>query len=66
MIEGKGSVRVECKSGEQLHLTEVYFVPSLSSNIISLAKLSEDGNRVVLEGTLMSIRDRFGKVQMKV
>lgn len=66
LIEGKGSVYVECKSGEQLHLTEVYFVPSLSNNIISLGKLSEDGNRIVLDGTFMWIRDNFGKVQMKV
>lgn len=66
LIKGKGSVIVECKSGEQLHLTEVYFVPSLPSNIISLGKLSEDGNRVVLDGTFLWVRGRSGKVQMKV
>ncbi|XBI14374.1 hypothetical protein VPH35_140971 [Triticum aestivum] len=66
LIKGKGSVIVECKSGEQLHLTKVYFVPSLPSNIISLGKLAEDGNRVVLDGTFLWVRGRSGKMQMKV
>lgn len=66
LIKGKGSVMVECKSGEQVHLMEVYFVPSLPSNIISLGKLAEDGNRVVLDGTFLWTRGRSGKVQMKI
>ena len=65
LIEGKGSVLVECHGGELL-LTEVYFVPSLSCNVISLGKLSEDGHQIVLDRMFLWIRDMFGKVLLKV
>ncbi|XP_076913584.1 uncharacterized protein LOC143572260 [Bidens hawaiensis] len=35
-ISGKGSILFETKSGEHRLLTDVYFIPSLRSNIISL------------------------------
>ena len=65
LIEGKGSVLVECHGGELL-LTEVYFVPSLTCNVISLGKLSEDGHQIVLDHMFLWIRDMFGKVLLKV
>lgn len=39
-IKGKGSVVFECENGEKRVLREVYFIPSLCSNIISLGQLS--------------------------
>ena len=51
-IEGKGSIAFRCKNGEERVLREVYFIPSLRSNIISLGQLSEEGNKVVLIGKL--------------
>lgn len=33
-IKGKGSVSLSCKNGEERLLREVYFIPSLRSNII--------------------------------
>ena len=35
-ICGRGSVLFECKNGEHFTLTEVYLIPKLQSNIISL------------------------------
>lgn len=39
-IKGKGSVAFQCKNGEERVLQEVYFIPSLCNNIISLGQLS--------------------------
>lgn len=39
-------------------LSEVYFIPSLQSNIISLRQLAEEGNEVVLHGAFLWVYDR--------
>lgn len=35
-IEGKGTIVFQCKNGEKRKLREVYYIPRLCSNIISL------------------------------
>lgn len=44
-IKGKGSMLLQCKNGDQKLLTEIYFVPSLCINILSLRQLAEEGCR---------------------
>jgi hypothetical protein len=40
-IEGRGTILFNCNSGEHLTLPEVYFIPKLCSNIVSLGQLDE-------------------------
>lgn len=40
---GRGSVVFMCKTGEERVFREVYYIPSLCNNIISLGKLLEEG-----------------------
>ncbi|XP_074376730.1 uncharacterized protein LOC141718249 [Apium graveolens] len=56
-IEGKGMVILKCKNGEDKALTEVYYIPTLCSNIISIGQLSEEGNRVIIKGSFLWIYD---------
>lgn len=65
-IEGKGSVTFECKNGEQRTLREVYYIPSLCNNIISIGQLSEEGNKVVIRGEFLWVFDECEKLLMKV
>ena len=65
-IEGKGSVAFQCKNGEERILQEVYFIPNLCNNIISLGQLSEAGNKVILEGDYLWVYEGSGKLLMKV
>lgn len=65
-IRGKGSIMFQCKNGEERTLKEVYYIPMLRSNIISLGQLSECGNEVVMRGEFLWVRDRQGKLIMKV
>lgn len=48
-IKGRGTVLFETRSGEHKALTDVYFIPRLKSNIISLGQLKERGCKIVLE-----------------
>lgn len=65
-IEGKGSIRIACKTGETRVLSNVYFIPTLRSNIISLGQLSEEGNRVVIDGEHLWVYERSGRLLLRV
>ena len=65
-IEGKGSIVFRCKNGEERCLKDVYYIPTLKNNIISLGQLSESGNKVVLQGNYLWVRDEKGELLMKV
>lgn len=65
-IKGKGSVAIKCKTGEERILQQVYYIPSLQSNIISLGQLSEDGYKIILSGEHLWVRDKRDKLLMKV
>ena len=65
-IEGKGSIRTACKNGATRILQGVYFIPTLRSNIISLGQLSEEGNRVVIDGKYLWVYDSCGRSLIQV
>jgi len=53
-------------TGEHRILTNVYYIPMLKSNIISLGQLDENGCKVVIEGGVMTILDRLQRLLAKV
>lgn len=65
-IEGKGSVSFICKNGEVRTLADVYFIPTLRNNIISLGQLSEAGNKVILEGDHLWVYEKSGTLLLRV
>lgn len=65
-IEGKGSIRIICENGENRVLNGVYFIPTLRSNIISLGQLSEEENRVVMNGENLWVYDSSGRLLIQV
>ncbi|KAG6741317.1 hypothetical protein POTOM_054550 [Populus tomentosa] len=65
-IQGRGSVLLEDFTGEHRILTNVYYIPMLKSNIISLGQLDENGCKVVIEGGVMTILDRLQRLLAKV
>ena len=56
-IEGIGSVVLQSKNDGHKVLTEVYYIPKLKSNIVSLGQLEEGGCKVVLENGFCSVFD---------
>ena len=54
-IEGIGSVVLQSKNDGHKVLTEVYYIPKLKSNIVSLGQLEEGGCKVVLEDGFCSV-----------
>jgi hypothetical protein len=56
-IEGRGTVLLRCKTGEHQRLTDVYHIPRLTANIISLGQLEEEGFKILLENGALKIWD---------
>ena len=65
-IKGKGTIPFICKNGEERSFQDVYYIPNLCNNIVSLGQLSEEGNRVVLHGKFLWVYDKLDRLLMKV
>lgn len=65
-ICGKGSILMQCITGEHRVLSEVYFIPRLKNNIISLGQLEENGCKYTGENGVMTVWDRQRKVLARV
>jgi hypothetical protein len=65
-IRGRGTVLFHCKSGEHRALTDVYYIPKLRKNIISIGQLDERGCQVLIDDGILHIRDRERKLLAKV
>ncbi|XP_074347273.1 uncharacterized protein LOC141686115 [Apium graveolens] len=65
-IKWKGTIVFKCKNGEERTLKDIYFIPSLRNNIISLGQLSEEGKQVTIKCEYMWIHEEEGKLLMKV
>nr|GEV43536.1 hypothetical protein [Tanacetum cinerariifolium] len=65
-IKENGSITFVCKNGEKRVLQDVYHIPSLCNNIISLGQLSKHGDMIQISGAHLWVHDKNGKLLMKV
>ena len=64
-IVGKGSVRFVFKGGDKKVLNNVYYIPTLKSNIVSLGQATEVGCEVNMKGNTLTLLDRTGQLMVK-
>jgi hypothetical protein len=60
-IKGRGTLVFQCKNGDQWLLPDVYYIPSLRSNLISLGQLTETGHRVVMDDDWLEVVEKSGQ-----
>ncbi|KAL1225767.1 Retrovirus-related Pol polyprotein from transposon TNT 1-94 [Cardamine amara subsp. amara] len=65
-IVGKGTISFVCKTGEERALKEIYYIPELNSNIISLGQATESGCEVLMKGDSLTLRDPYGRLLVRV
>ena len=65
-IKGRGSVILVGRSGKQRVLEDVYFIPSLKSNIISVGQMDESGHKIIIEKGILWMYEPNGKLLLKV
>jgi hypothetical protein len=57
-IEGKGSILFRCRDGDQWLLWDVYYIPKLKSNLVSLGQLTETGYRVEMDENVLEVFEK--------
>lgn len=57
-VMGKGSINIKTKQGEEKHISDVYYVPKLQHNLISIGKLVQKGYRIYFENGECVILDK--------
>lgn len=56
-IEGSGAVVFQAKNGERTQLAGVYYIPRLTTSIVSLGQLDEGGSDINIKDGVFKIRD---------
>ena len=64
-IKGKGTISFTDMNGVSRVLTDVYFIPDLKSNIISLGQATKAGCDTRLKGGFLTMFDQEGKLLVK-
>jgi hypothetical protein len=65
-IEEVGTILYECKIGEHHTLNCVYFIPQLTTSIISVGQLDESGYEVKIKGGMMSLKDEDQRLLARI
>ncbi|KAF2293026.1 hypothetical protein GH714_035170 [Hevea brasiliensis] len=65
-ICGQGSILFQCKNTEHTTIQNVYYIPRLKSNIISLGQLDEAGNSIVIGSGHLKLYDRRSRLVVDV
>lgn len=61
-VVGKGKVAIYQKNGTMTFISDVYYVPSMKSNILSLEQLLQKGHVIHLENNFLELRDPQGRI----
>nr|GFB19099.1 zinc finger, CCHC-type [Tanacetum cinerariifolium] len=65
-IKGRGSILLCCRDQEQKIVSDVYYIPNLRSNILSLGQLTEIGCKVIMDGNKLTLYDKNKRLLIKV
>nr|GEV37760.1 hypothetical protein [Tanacetum cinerariifolium] len=65
-IKGKGSILFQGKNEEQKLLKDVYYIPALRSNVISLGQATISDYDISIRGDFLTMRDSWGSLLINV
>ena len=63
--EGKGEVNVDCTNGECMIFENVFYIPKLKTNILSLGKIDSQGCDKHLRDGFLTLHDVKGRFLTK-
>ena len=64
-IKGKGTILFTDMNGNSRKMTDVYWIPDLKSNIISLGQATEAGCDIRMKGEVLTMHDQDGKLLVR-
>ena len=66
LVAGRGMVDVFAKNGDKKHINDVYFVPLLKCNLISIGQLMDKGCKVIFNRDMCVIFDKYHRKRLVV
>jgi len=61
-VKGRGTIWYLQKDGRVGEIRDVYYVPNLKSNILSMGQLMEKGYSVPMKDRALDLKDKFGRL----
>ncbi|KAK0589362.1 hypothetical protein LWI29_013222 [Acer saccharum] len=65
-VQGRRDVMIKQKNGDHAFISNVYYVPDMKTNILSLGQLLEKGYHISLQNMQLTITDARGKLITRV
>ncbi|KAI5418245.1 hypothetical protein KIW84_042753 [Lathyrus oleraceus] len=65
-VEGKGTIRYLQKDGLIGSIQDVYYVPNLKTNILSLGQLTKKGYSILMKERILHLKDKLGHLIARV
>jgi hypothetical protein len=65
-IEGRGTIKFMCKNGETRSFVGAYFIPRLTTNIISIGQLDEAKYKIHVDDGMMHIWEPDGRLLARI
>jgi hypothetical protein len=65
-IEGRGTIKFMCKNGETRSFVGAYFIPRLTTNIISIRQLDEAKYKIHVDDGVMHIQEPDGRLLARI
>ena len=65
-IEGKGAIVFLCKNGEHRSFLGAYYIPRLTTNIVSIGQLDQAGYHINIKDGAMKVHEPDGQLLAKV
>ena len=65
-VQGRGNIVIKRKNGDHAFISNVYYVPDMKTNILSLGQLLEKGYQISLKDLQLTITDARGKLVTRV
>lgn len=65
-VEGKGRIKIFQNNGKEEYISDVYYIPSMKSNILSIGQLLQKRYVVLMENNSLFLKDASGRLIAKV
>ncbi|GMP88730.1 hypothetical protein CsSME_00040608 [Camellia sinensis var. sinensis] len=61
-MKGRGSILIKLKNGDHDYISNVYYVPAMKNNILSMGQLLEKGYDINMKDCHLTIKDNHGNL----
>ncbi|XP_028065737.1 uncharacterized protein LOC114268722 [Camellia sinensis] len=66
LVKGRGNILIKLKNGDHDYISNVYYVPAMKNNILSMGQLLEKGYDISMKDCHLTIKDNHGNLIAQV